>query len=323
MSSPARAPARARSRILLAALATLLALAAAEALVRAAGLGPMFGQLIAVREVPTRTVRGVALWDGKYRRYEAADVIRFAAAGEAFKIVGLGDSIMYGVWLPAAETYLEQARQMLAGRSARPVEVLNLAVPGYNTLQEEVTFAELGERLRPDLVLVHYWVDDVHQYRVVGGYVVDFGDISEDGHLVARTLPLPARLNDFLLVHPRLYALATQAAVAAGRGRRSSDWTRVAQPLAAIRQRALQSGARVVVLASAELDGDTPAPIADLARLRELGASLGVEVVDLAEWLRGTESARIRIDGWHLNAAGHRLIAERLVDYLLRHDLRT
>ena len=304
-------------------LSATVALLAAEGLARLAGVGSRFGQLIFVRGVPTRTVGGVPLWSDLHPRYDSKDIQRAASDPTAFVILGLGDSIMYGVGQPKEATYLERARMELAHRSKRSVEILNAAVPGYNTRQEDAVYEELGARLGANLVLVHYWTDDAYQYRVVGGHVVDLGNISEEyGRLVVRALPLPPPVGDFLLVHSRLYDMLTQAVVAFRREVRNDDWARVAEPLAQIQQRAQRSGGRVVVLASAALDSVLPMPIGDLSRLQEFAAGRGIEVIDLSRWLQGYRSEEIGMDMCHLNAAGHRLIGERLAEYLLERDLK-
>jgi lysophospholipase L1-like esterase len=311
------------SNFAVAALSAAVALLIAEGIARLAGVGPRFGQLIYVRGVPTRTVDGVPLWDDADPRCDEADVERAARDRSAFTILGLGDSIMFGVSQTKDATYLEQARREIAQRSKRRVEILNLAVPGFNTMQENAVYREIEPRFTPKLVLVHYWTDDVHQYRVVGGYVVDLGNVSEeDGRLVVRAIPLPPRLGDFLLVHSRLYDLLTQVVIALRREDIADDWSRVAAPLKEIQERAQRSGARLVVLASPLLDGPLPRPNSDLERLREFGAANGIEVVDLSTWLDGHRSEDVALDMCHFNAVGHRLIGERLAEYLLAHDLK-
>lgn len=310
-----------RQKLALAVAATIVALLVVEGIARLLGIDP-YGNLPRFGDTPVRTVDGVVLWDDATPRAGRDDVARAAATPGAFVVLGLGDSIMYGVRLAKDATYLEQARRLLATRTARPVEILNLAVPGYNTLQEDAVYRELGDRLAPNVVLLHYWSDDARMYRAIGGYVVDFGDLSADGRLVARALPIAPALNDFLLLHSRLFQLLTQAAVAYDRRAVVADWSRVTEPLAAVNARVRHSGGRLVVLASPDLAGDTVRPNGQLAALREAGAAAGFDVVDLTPWLDGIPAADVRFDGCHFNAEGHRRIAEHLSAYLLANDLR-
>jgi lysophospholipase L1-like esterase len=281
----------------------------------------VFGEQIFVREPVMRIVDGVPLWDHKEPRYDRGDIRRASQDRGAFKILGLGDSIMYGVWQTKDATYLEVARRELATRARQRVDIINMAVPGYNTLQEATVYKEIDDQLKPDLVLVHYWIDDSHQYRAAGGYVVDFGNVPDDGQLVAQPLPVPPTANDFLLVHSRLYDLMTQAVVAYRRQSRSNDFGRVAAPLADIQQRVQRAGGRLVVLVSPMLSGVYPESVNDLAALRQFAATRGIEAIDLTEWVRGVPTGQIAIDQCHFNTEGHRLIGVRLAEYLLEHDL--
>lgn len=332
------APPRPRGWSLVAARAGIVvgsivvALLLAEAVARLVGLRPEYGQVISSHGIATRVVDGVPLWNDRFPRADAGDVRRAAADDTAFTVLGLGDSIMYGVRVEKDQTYLEQARGILARASPRRVEVLNLAVPGYNTRQEDAVYKEIAGQLSPDLVIVHYWDNDVHQYRAIGGHVVDFGDVSADGRFVVRALPLPPRLSDFLLVHSRLYDLLTHFAVSrqsatrtneAMAAARTTEWAAaVATPLAAIDERVKRAGGRLLVLASPVFTGPAPRPSEDLPRLRALAAGRGFEVIDLSAWLEGLDPAQVALeDRCHFSVEGHRVIGERLAEYLVHHDL--
>ncbi len=310
-----------RRDLALAAAATVVALLVAEVVARLLGINP-YGGMPRFGDTPVRTVDGVVLWDDASPRASRDDVARAAATPGVFTVLGLGDSIMYGVRQPKEDTYLEQMRRMLTERTARPVAVINLAVPGYNTLQEDAVYRELGDRLTPNVVLLHYWSDDARMYRAIGGYVVEFGDMSADGRVVARAFPIAPALNDMLLLHSRLFQLLTQAVVAYDRRAVVADWSRVAEPMIAVNERVRKSGGRLVVLASPDLFGDAARPNGELPTLRELGTAHDFEVIDLAPWLDGEPAESVRIDGCHLNADGHRRIAAHLTEYLLAHDVR-
>lgn len=79
-----------------------------------------------------------------------------------FRIVGIGDSMMFGWGVHQEEIYLARLQRRLAGRAAggRAFEVLNLAVPGYNTWMEVESLAAKGLAFEPDLVILHFYGND-------------------------------------------------------------------------------------------------------------------------------------------------------------------
>ncbi len=84
-----------------------------------------------------------------------------------FRIVGLGDSHMFGSGVAEGQTYLELLQRRLndAAVDGRRYEALNFATPGFNTAQEVATLEHRALAFDPDLVLVHYIGDDAGQPR--------------------------------------------------------------------------------------------------------------------------------------------------------------
>lgn len=78
------------------------------------------------------------------------------------RIVGIGDSVMYGNGVGDGEPYLAILGSMLRERvpGAR-WEVINTGVPGYNTRMEVETLRAKGLAYRPDLVILHFVANDV------------------------------------------------------------------------------------------------------------------------------------------------------------------
>jgi hypothetical protein len=78
-----------------------------------------------------------------------------------YRIVGLGDSIMFGWGLPDEQSYLRRLESELNARAGEPVyEVINTAVPGYNTVMEVEALKEKWLALDPDLVILGYCGND-------------------------------------------------------------------------------------------------------------------------------------------------------------------
>lgn len=75
-------------------------------------------------------------------------------------IAALGDSVTFGNDLAFEDTWPARLESALRAQS-REVDVLNLALGGYDTMQEVATLEELGLRYRPTHVIVGYCVNDV------------------------------------------------------------------------------------------------------------------------------------------------------------------
>jgi hypothetical protein len=77
------------------------------------------------------------------------------------RIVGIGDSLMFGWGVEQGQDYLSQVEERLnAGGGAGAWEVLNTAVPGYNTAMEVETLEVKGSAYRPDLVVLGFCAND-------------------------------------------------------------------------------------------------------------------------------------------------------------------
>jgi hypothetical protein len=76
-----------------------------------------------------------------------------------FRVVGIGDSIAFGMGVDVEDTYLRFVERLLTGAGV-PCEVVNLAVPGYNTAMEVELLAWKGLSYNPDLVILSFCGND-------------------------------------------------------------------------------------------------------------------------------------------------------------------
>ena len=84
-----------------------------------------------------------------------------AKAPDTFRILVLGDSFAYGIGVEDDETFSARLGQMTSG-----IESVNAGVNGYGTANELVQLQELGSSLKPDLVVVaFFWNDVVDSFR--------------------------------------------------------------------------------------------------------------------------------------------------------------
>ncbi|HVR07461.1 MAG TPA: SGNH/GDSL hydrolase family protein, partial [Thermoanaerobaculia bacterium] len=84
---------------------------------------------------------------------------------DTFRIAGLGDSHMFGWGVGQDETYMHLVEERLnaspaGARRGRRYELLNFAVPGYNTVMEVATYEHRAMAFAPDLVLLHFVGND-------------------------------------------------------------------------------------------------------------------------------------------------------------------
>jgi hypothetical protein len=78
-----------------------------------------------------------------------------------FRIVGVGDSSLFGWGVPFEDSGLKVLERRLNEKSrAQKVEVINFAVPGYNTAMEAETFVQRCLEYAPDLVLLNFNTND-------------------------------------------------------------------------------------------------------------------------------------------------------------------
>jgi len=73
------------------------------------------------------------------------------------RVVGIGDSFMFGQGVSDDQTYLSRLEAQL-----RRVEAVNLAVPGYNTVMEVAALEKHGLAYQPDVVLIEFVSNDLN-----------------------------------------------------------------------------------------------------------------------------------------------------------------
>jgi lysophospholipase L1-like esterase len=80
-----------------------------------------------------------------------------------FRVVGLGDSTMFGLGVPQTENYMELLEAEFRGlmEPEQTVEFVNTAAPGYTAIQEVEMFLDTGLSLEPDAVLIQWDNNDL------------------------------------------------------------------------------------------------------------------------------------------------------------------
>lgn len=238
-----------------------------------------------------------------------------------FRIVVLGDSVAFGWGVDDEVTFVRRLEaEWNAAHPQRPIEVVNTALPMYDTNQELAALRELGLSLQPDLVLLVYVVNDIEPTRDVIESVlrgtpppVDYGATLPDdawswaGKHLPGCLPATARLLGALSNVERRLATSlppgeTYRPEQHGRG--VQGWPRSQRALLAIRDACRTAGVPLLLL-----DHTLPALPSLPTFCREQG-------IDCAELRFTSADHRLGITNslldTHANARGHQLLLERL-----------
>jgi lysophospholipase L1-like esterase len=167
----------------LAAISTLLSLAAVEIGLRGIGFDPMrdlregrelFLQASEDGDIGYELVPGARghAWGTDVSVNSAGFRGREPSADDEGRrrIVVLGDSITFGNDLPADAAYPSRLEARLSAHDPR-WEVLNFGVGGYDTVQEVALFERRGLRFRPELVVVGYSLNDAGVVSVNRRYI--------------------------------------------------------------------------------------------------------------------------------------------------------
>lgn len=251
-----------------------------------------------------------------------------AKPGGTFRVLGLGDSYMFGQGVSDDEAYLAVLERALARRDpARRWEGVNTAVPGYNTAMQVATLEEKGLAWSPDVIVVEVVGNDFDLPNFIRtprdptslrrSFLADFvrgrlrrlgsSPAQPEGLTAAPEEPIPGGvhfLDDPERVPPEYRGMVGLAA-----------WERAMEDLAAIGRR---TGIPVVVMTQG---------VSFDRRLWRTATRLGMHYLDLHPALRGwlrangyAEYARsplvVRQDDPHPSRLGHELVAKELVGFL-------
>lgn len=116
------------------------------------------------------------------------------------RLLWIGDSIMYGSWVFSNQTYM-----FFMSKAFKNTEVINLAVPWYDALQEIVTLEKTNLLDTTDVLVWHFWEDDGNVYSLVNGVLYDTRVILNDVWLPQLYYVIPTKINDFLIEYSYLY----------------------------------------------------------------------------------------------------------------------
>lgn len=127
---------------------------------------------------------------------------------DIFRIVGIGDSFLFGYGVSASENVMEALNRILSkdDKFNKKIETVNLGMPGYNINQYYELLRNEAPKYSPDIVVVFFFMNDWNTTDKM-----DFGRVNKKGYLIGerfslssvRSLLYPAR--QFLKTNSQLY----------------------------------------------------------------------------------------------------------------------
>ncbi len=255
------------------------------------------------------------------------------------RIAVLGDSVTLGYGVNDADSFPSLLGEHLAHlQPARPVEVLNLGVSGYNPYTEAALFADVGPAYAPDVLLVQFCINDLNDptMHFDASTTAALGALPDaafpDPRTRLRAAPFDchgSRLCELLrdAWRPRPQAsdpTVIRATVEPHDPPAAGELAWLGGQYGGIARTARTIGTRPVLVIfpyATQLAAGTPSATA--ARLTELAADLGWPAIDLLPAFRQAASDGVPLftDLWHPTAAGFRIAADVTADALRRDGL--
>jgi len=248
-------------------------------------------------------------------------------APDTFRIVLLGDSMSFGFGVDYEQSWAYRLEQGLNRVASRRIELLNFSVPGFNTYMEYESYRQLAVRYRPDHVLVGYYPNDAavgerHLPNIWRNCPLDLPGWWQAAGVAAEYSGLVRVIHDLVC----LWRFGQPGNLTAHQlvidpefpgFRCSMFW------LGQLQRELDRDGIGMAVIQIPFLDrrdapgGDPEARAQEyLARLLEWK---GFHGINLYPGTVGRDVMSMRLPDTHPNAAGHRMLAELLLER--RHEL--
>ena len=238
------------------------------------------------------------------------------------RVLSLGDSFAWGASVEFEDAYPQRLERGLSRRRRERWEVVSLALPGMNTVDQAAQLADEGFAYAPDVVLIGYVMNDSEDATAAEARRA--ADWAEE-----RRSP-PTRALDhlalFRFVHQRVWATTENRRRITGYRSMYADdapgWRAGRQALKSMGSLCREKGVPLVVavfpLFGNPLDQRYPFPELH-AKVVQAAAESGAKVVDLLPAYRGLRWDLLVVDGVndeHPNEIAHRIAAGVLLHTL-------
>lgn len=239
------------------------------------------------------------------------------------RVLSLGDSFAWGAGIEFDDTYAQRLERRLPRRRGEPWEVVQLALPGMNTVDQASQLHEEGLAYAPDVVVLGYVLNDSEDSEAAEARRArDWAEEKRE----KRAPHFFDRSALFRLVATRLWATAENRRRIAGYHAMyrpdAPGWIAGQKALKLMGSLCTEKGIPLLVvifpLFGQPLDASYPFP--DLhAQVAQAAAAAGARVVDLFPVYQGLRWDLLVVDGVadeHPNEIAHRIAADAIVKAL-------
>lgn len=251
---------------------------------------------------------------------------RASAKGEAFRILVVGDSFSWGDGVHPEDTFAHRLETRLDAVSrGNDFEIVNWSRPGWNTVVEYRSVEANIDELSPDLLLLAFVLNDPEPSSIQEATRLRQG---------LRHREPRSSASVWLYRHSELYSLVWDRLENTRIHRayadyypslfKGPDWKKCLGALENFRDLAHERVIPMVLLVFPVFDSpmdDSYSYSALHTKMREVGQSLGIPVLDLFEAYRGVDVYRLAVVPYtnaHPNELAHRIAADTILDYLVR-----
>lgn len=259
------------------------------------------------------------------RGYRDDEILQEKPPG-AFRVLALGDSVLFGQGVSFAETTAERIQSALSDvLPGRNVEVINTAVAGYNVYQYDVISGGEGAALSPDLILIGLSKNDFvgpSDIEILRRLAYEKLDYRSDVHVRLRRMSAVFHLVDGMamrfsawLGNPVPEALRYESKE---RGEPQRRYT--AATLEGIARRARRNGIPLLVAAFPTrkelLAGRIEVPVDSLARAVQGEGQYFLDLFDVFVEAAGRGEI-LFLDPVHPTQQGHSVAAQAVMEQLI------
>ncbi|MDW3097837.1 MAG: SGNH/GDSL hydrolase family protein [Alphaproteobacteria bacterium] len=233
-------------------------------------------------------------------------------SAKTIRIASVGDSLTFGWGVPQDQTFSRILETELRSRG-RDVEVINTGVGNYNSKMQAAAFFEKVVPLKPDVVLLNYFINDAEQTPTYETSFIERN--SKAWTFFAARLDIAERQlgfgsnEDWLTYYRGLYDSQTNP----------SGWEDASAAILSIAEWCKENEVPLLISHFPELRQLDPYPFVDVeSKIEALADRANAPYIDLLSAVQSEEPASlwVTVPDPHPNTKANRLFGKALADWI-------